>query len=70
MLLSMSITSRCFPTAILYASRDELTSYDTIRSFAEKHHADLTVMENSEHWFHTQEQMQFLDEWIQQKKSW
>lgn len=52
------------PTAILYGSGDELTSYDMIRSFAEKHHADLTVMENGEHWFHTQEQMQFLDEWI------
>ena len=24
----------------------------------------LTVMENGEHWFHTEEQMKFLDEWI------
>ncbi len=24
----------------------------------------LTVMENGEHWFHTEEQMQFLDDWI------
>lgn len=52
------------PTAILYGSRDNLTSYDTIKSFAEKHHADLTVMENGEHWFHTEEQMMFLDKWI------
>lgn len=52
------------PTAILYGGRDELTSYDTIRSFAEKHQADLTVMENGEHWFHTEEQIRFLDEWI------
>ena len=52
------------PTAILYGSRDNLTSYDTIKSFAEKHHADLTVMENGEHWFHTEEQMKFLDNWI------
>ena len=51
-------------TEILYGSRDSLTSYDTIRSFAEKHHADLTVMENGEHWFHTEEQMKFLDSWI------
>ena len=52
------------PTAILYGSRDNMTSYDTIKSFAEKHHADLTVMENGEHWFHTEEQMKFWDNWI------
>ncbi len=56
------------PTDILYGSRDELTSYDTISTFAEKHHADLTVMENGEHWFHTDEQMRLLDEWISQKE--
>lgn len=52
------------PTDILYGSRDELTSYDTISTFAEKHNADLTVMENGEHWFRTEEQMRFLDDWI------
>ena len=53
------------PTAILYGSKDNITSYDTIVSFAEKHNASLTVMENGEHWFHTDEQMRFLDDWIQ-----
>lgn len=52
------------PTAILYGSRDELTFYDTISAFAEKHGASLTVMENGEHWFHTDEQLRFLDAWI------
>lgn len=56
------------PTAILYGSRDNMTSYNTIKSFAEKHHADLTVMENGEHWFHAEEQMKFLDDWISQKE--
>ena len=32
--------------------------------FAKKHNAMLTVMEGGEHWFHTEEQMRFLDEWI------
>ena len=36
----------------------------TISGFAEKHNALLTVMENGEHWFHTEEQMRFLDGWI------
>lgn len=29
--------------------------------------ASLTVMENGEHWFHTEEQMRFLDNWIQRR---
>lgn len=52
------------PTAILYGIKDNLTSFVTISAFAEKHNAKLTVMENGEHWFHTEEQMQFLDDWI------
>ena len=56
------------PTAILYGSRDNLTSFDTIKAFAENHNADLTVMENGEHWFHTEEQMKFLDKWISQRE--
>jgi len=52
------------PTSILYGSRDNLTSFETISGFAKKHGAALTVMEGGEHWFHTQAQMRFLDEWI------
>ena len=52
------------PTRILYGSRDNLTSRETINAFAETHGAELTVMEEGEHWFHTDEQMRFLDNWI------
>ena len=52
------------PTNILYGGKDNLTSYETITVFAEKYHCKLTVMENGEHWFHTETQMQFLDNWI------
>ena len=51
-------------TEILYGENDNLTSYETIASFAREHNAKLTVMEGGEHWFHTKEQMKFLDEWI------
>lgn len=37
------------PTKILYGSNDNLTSYETMSSFAKKHNAELTVMENGEH---------------------
>ena len=52
------------PTSILYGSRDNLTPLETISGFAKKHGAALTVMNGGEHWFHTEEQMRFLDDWI------
>ena len=52
------------PTQILYGSTDNLMSIETITDFANKHQATLTVMEGGEHWFHTDEQMAFLDHWI------
>ncbi len=30
--------------------------------------ATLTVMKGGEHWFHTEEEMNFLDEWIRSQK--
>jgi pimeloyl-ACP methyl ester carboxylesterase len=55
------------PTDILYGSEDNLTSIDTITAFSHAHHASLTIMDGGEHWFHTDEQMQFLDNWIRSK---
>jgi len=55
------------PTKILYGGKDDLTSVGTITAFAKAHHATLTVMENGEHWFHTDEQMAFLDNWIKRQ---
>ena len=52
------------PTHILYGEKDNLTSYETISEFANRIKASLTVMRNGEHWFHTEEQMKFLDNWI------
>ena len=52
------------PTEILYGRKDALSTYGTIAAFAMSHGAGLTVMENGEHWFHTAEQMRFLDNWI------
>ena len=57
------------PTEILYGSRDIITSCNTVRVFANNHNAGLTVMGNGEHWFHTDEQMQFLNDWIKSKEA-
>lgn len=52
------------PTHILYGENDALTSRATIENFATKTGATLTVMAGGEHWFHTPEQMAFLDKWL------
>lgn len=52
------------PTCILYGGKDHLTSRETITGFAAQTGAALTVMEEGEHWFHTEEQMDVLDQWV------
>ena len=49
------------PSSILYGKKDNMTNVRTISKFAEKISADLAIVENGEHWFHTEEQMLFLD---------
>ena len=54
------------PTHILYGLKDNLTDFDTISAFAAQNNAALTIMPNGEHWFHTEEHMSFLDNWLKQ----
>ncbi len=56
------------PTEILYGENDNLTSLETITAFAERTGAKLTVMSGGEHWFHTEEQMRFLTEWLTKRR--
>lgn len=56
------------PTYILFGENDNLTSYDTILFFAKKIGATLDVMPRGEHWFHTDEQMKYLDKFIMNNK--
>ena len=51
-------------THILYAENDNITSLETMMNFANKIGATVTVMNHGEHWFHTEEQMNFLDKWF------
>ena len=57
------------PTRILYGEHDNLTSLETIATFAKRIRAELTVMPGGEHWFHTEEQMRFMDDWIMKSYS-
>lgn len=51
------------PTHILYGSRDNMTSRQTIEEYIRRHDVRLTVMKGGEHWFHTPDQMTFLQAW-------
>ena len=52
------------PTEILYADGDKLISHKSIDNFVKTHNAKLTIMNGGEHWFHTEEQIAFLNNWL------
>lgn len=52
------------PTHILYGENDALVPFSSVAELARRTGAELTVMPGGGHWFHTPEQMRFLDEWI------
>jgi alpha-beta hydrolase superfamily lysophospholipase len=54
------------PTAILYGSRDNLTEREVVDRFTESFGCELTVLEGSEHYFHTKQQVDFLDRWLEE----
>ena len=56
------------PTFILYGEKDHFQSLETMKTFAESIGADLTVMPNGEHWFHTEEQTEFRKKWLNKYK--
>lgn len=59
------ITRWSIPTHILYAGQDALTERCVVDRFVSQFHAQLTVMEDGEHWFHTPEQLRVLDSWAE-----
>lgn len=58
------ITKWQCPTYILYADKDNMTSRNTVDYFVERFDSMLTVMKNGEHWFHTPEQLDVLNQWV------
>lgn len=51
------------PTSILYGSEDNICEFDVVSAFAKGLNCDLEVMEKGEHYFHTEEQLQFFRQW-------
>lgn len=54
------------PTRILCGEMDTMTDYAELTAFARKAGASIKTMPGGEHWFHTPEQMEYLDRWIKE----
>jgi alpha-beta hydrolase superfamily lysophospholipase len=59
------ITQWKAPTAILYGEHDGLTDRTVVETFVQRFHCNLTIMKNGEHWFHTPEQLEVLNRWVE-----
>jgi pimeloyl-ACP methyl ester carboxylesterase len=51
------------PTAILYGSADNVSEREEISAFAARYGAAVKVLENGEHYFHTEDQLRVFGEW-------
>ena len=51
-------------TYILYGSKDNMQNENIIRNFTEKFNCNLAILENGEHYFHTEEQLKFYKKWL------
>jgi len=49
------------PALVIYGENDNITGPQTVTDFARAAGAELAVMKGAEHWFHTAEQMDFID---------
>lgn len=63
-ILSHPVSRWDIPTAILYGAKDNLQPIDSIRAFADKFGANLTVSEQSEHPFMAPEDMVIVKNWL------
>lgn len=57
------------PTGILYGRNDDLVPLAEVSAFAEKNSAILEIAENGEHYFHTEEQLEALRNWLKKSLS-
>ena len=61
------ITKWGIPTSILYGTADNLTEREIVDAFVCRFGCKLTVMDSGEHWFHTPEQLEVLEQWTKEE---
>lgn len=51
-------------TYILYGNKDNMQNESIIKDFSNEFNCDLTILKNGEHYFHTEEQLNFYNDWL------
>lgn len=55
------------PTFILYGENDNLTERCVLDSFVIQNGCTVDIMPDGEHYFHTKEQLEYLDNWLRER---
>ena len=59
-----TITNWNIKTFVLYGNKDNFQDGNIINNFCNKFDCELSILENGEHYFHTDEQLDFYKNWI------
>lgn len=59
-----SITDWNKETYILYGDKDDVQDKAIIQKFSNDFKCNLTILENGEHYFHTEEQLNYYKNWL------
>lgn len=51
-------------TSILYGLKDNLQNYNLMMEFSNRFKCDIMILENGEHYFHSEEQLRFYTTWL------
>ena len=51
-------------TYILYGNKDNLQDENIIKEFCNKTNCEISIFENGEHFFHTEEQLKSYKDWL------
>ena len=51
-------------TNILYGNKDNMQEQTIIQDFSYKFNCELSILENGEHYFHTEEQLKYYQNWL------
>lgn len=54
-------------TMILCGSLDNVIDLNDVKAFCQQFQGDLQIMENGEHYFHSEKQLVYLENWIKEK---
>ena len=51
-------------TFVLYGDKDNLQDENTIKDFCNKYNCEISILKNGEHYFYTEEQLDFYKKWL------